>query len=265
MAEERCDTEAIRRQLLDHVRRLRAAGLEWVPAAPPLVVPPSSLVPHPSSLSAELPLLASLEEPAVAPARGLSLDERRTALRVLAEEVKGCTLCAELCSTRTQIVFGDGQPGVELCFIGEAPGADEDAQGIPFVGPAGQMLNRIITGCGLRRDEVYICNILRCRPPGNRTPLPNEANNCRPFLERQLELVQPKFICALGACAAQNLLQTTMSVGKMRGRFLDYKGVPVLVTYHPSYLLRYPEEKRKVWEDMKLLLTRMGKPIPGRD
>jgi DNA polymerase len=167
-------------------------------------------------------------------------------------------------ATRTQIVFADGPPGVELCFVGEAPGADEDAQGLPFVGAAGQLLNKIIVACGLKREEVYICNILKCRPPGNRTPLPNEAANCRGFLERQLDLVQPKFICALGGSAATNLLQTTLSLGKLRGKFHDYRGIPVMVTYHPAYLLphRAPEKKRDVWEDMKMLLKAMGREVP---
>jgi DNA polymerase len=160
-------------------------------------------------------------------------------------------------------VFGDGSPGEELCFIGEAPGADEDAQGLPFVGAAGQLLNRIIAAMGLKREEVYICNILKCRPPGNRTPLPNEAANCREYLDWQLELVQPKFLCALGGCAAQNLLGTTQPLGRLRGTFHDYRGIPVLCTYHPAYLLphRSPQKKKDVWEDMKLLLARMGRPV----
>jgi DNA polymerase len=152
----------------------------------------------------------------------------------------------------------------ELCFIGEAPGFDEDKQGEPFVGAAGQLLNRIIVACGMKREEVYICNILRCRPPGNRTPRPDEAANCRHFLERTLELIRPKYICCLGACAAQNLLQTPTPIGRLRGRFHQYKDIPVVCTYHPSYLLRSEsnEPKRQVWEDMKMLLARMGKPIP---
>jgi len=186
------------------------------------------------------------------------------ALQVLAQRVAACRRCPALVSTRTQTVFGVGQPGVELCFVGEAPGAEEDAQGEPFVGPAGQLLNRIITACRMKREEVYICNVLRCRPPGNRTPLPDECGNCREYLEEQLELVRPKFICALGGCAAQNLLGTTASLGRLRGRFHDWHGIPVLVTYHPSYLLphRNPAMKAEVWKDMKMLLARMGKPVP---
>jgi DNA polymerase len=196
---------------------------------------------------------------------GLSLDQRRQELVLLAEQVSQCSRCTALLSTRTKTVFGDGQAGAELCFVGEAPGAEEDAQGLPFVGPAGQLLNRIIAAMGMKREEVYICNVLRCRPPGNRTPLPNEAANCKEFLERQIELVQPKFICTLGSCAAQNLLGTTQSVGRLRGKFHEYRGTPVLCTYHPAYLLphRSPEKKKDVWEDMKLLLARMGRPVPA--
>ena len=130
-------------------------------------------------------------------------------------------------------------------------------------GDAGQLLNRIIAACGLKREEVYICNIVKCRPPQNRQPLPNEAANCREFLERQLELVKPKYIVAMGGCAAQNLLGTTQTIGKLRGRFHDYRGIPVLCTYHPAFLLpkRSPEKKKDVWEDMKILLRRMGRPV----
>lgn len=257
MSEDLTPADLVRRQLLARLRSLHAAGVDWLPLGPPLEIaaptPPPAAAPAGSLLEIAAPDLAA----------GLTVEQRQQALRVLDDEVRGCTRCAELCSTRTQTVFGQGEPGAELCFLGEAPGADEDAQGVPFVGAAGQMLNRIITACGLRRDEVYICNILRCRPPGNRTPLPTEAANCRDFLDRQLALVQPKYICCLGACAAQNLLQTTASVGRLRKRFHDYRGAAVLVTYHPSYLLRTPEMKREVWEDMKLLLTRMGRPIPA--
>src|SRR5262249_54771972 len=157
-----------------------------------------------------------------------------------------------------------GPAGAELCFVGEAPGADEDRQGEPFVGAAGQLLNRIIAACGMKREEGYICNILRCRPPGNRTPLPEEAANCRGWLDRQLELVRPKYVVALGACAAQNLLGTTTAIGRLRGRFHDYRGIPVLCTFHPAFLLRSPERKRDVWDDMKVLLARMGRPVPGQ-
>jgi DNA polymerase len=194
----------------------------------------------------------------------LTVEQRRQELKVLVDKVCQCARCPELASTRTQTVFGVGQVGAELCFIGEAPGADEDAQGEPFVGAAGQLLDKIIAACKMKREEVYICNIIKCRPPGNRTPLPNEAANCREFLEQQLELIQPKFICALGSTAARYLLNTTQGIGQLRGRFHDYRGIPVMCTYHPAYLLphRSPGKKKDVWEDMKMLLAKMGRPVP---
>jgi DNA polymerase len=193
------------------------------------------------------------------------VEERRRALEALAQRVAVCTRCPALASTRTQTVFGVGPLDPDLCFVGEAPGADEDRQGEPFVGAAGQLLDRIIAACGMKRQEVFICNILRCRPPGNRQPLPDEADHCREYLEATLELVRPKYICALGATAAKYLLGTASSISRLRGRFLDYRGIPVMCTYHPAYLLpsRSPEKKRDVWEDMKRLLARMGRPIPG--
>src|SRR5262249_40270464 len=160
-------------------------------------------------------------------------EQRRQELAVLAAEVALCHRCPELVISRTQTVFGVGPVGVELCFVGEAPGADEDAQGEPFVGAAGQLLNKIIAACKFKGEEVYICNTLKCRPPNNRAPLPNESANCRGYLRRQLELVQPKFLCALGTSAAQSLLGTTESIGKLRRRFHDFNGIPTICTYHP--------------------------------
>jgi uracil-DNA glycosylase family 4 len=254
------------RQLRQQVDSLRSAGVEWVPNAPlPAVIGTAKAARATSVQSSEK------AEP-VGPAGALfdggeqqlgSSEERRQELTVLAKSVSKCTRCGELACTRTQTVFGVGHLDPEICFVGEAPGADEDAQGEPFVGAAGQLLNRIITACGLKREEVYICNILKCRPPGNRLPLPDEAANCREYLERQIELVHPKFICALGACAAQNLLDTKLSIGKLRGQFQQYRGIPVLCTYHPAYLLRSPDKKRDVWEDMKKLLQRLGRPVPA--
>jgi DNA polymerase len=196
----------------------------------------------------------------------ISPDQRRRELSVLAEQVRTCPRCPELVATRTQTVFGVGPVDAELCFIGEAPGADEDRLGEPFVGPAGQLLNRILAACGFKREEVYICNVIKCRPPGNRTPKPEEAANCREYLDRQLDLVRPKYICCLGGTAAQHLLGTTAPLGKLRSRFHTYKGIPVLCTYHPAFLLphRQPAKKKDVWEDMQVLLKRMGRPVPNR-
>lgn len=182
-------------------------------------------------------------------------------LKILAQEVAGCTRCHELASTRTQTVFGVGDPQARLVFLGEAPGADEDKQGEPFVGRAGQLLNKILEACKLRREDVYILNILKCRPPGNRNPLPEESQNCRRFLHRQLELIKPEYICCLGSVAAQNLLETTETIGRLRGSVHQFRGVKVVCTYHPAYLLRNPSAKKQTWEDMKLLMRELGTPV----
>ncbi len=189
-------------------------------------------------------------------------DDRAAALAAVAREVAACKRCAELARTRTQTVFGAGNPCARLVFCGEAPGADEDRQGKPFVGRAGKLLTDIIQkGMKLLRQDVYILNILRCRPPGNRNPLPAEAANCREFLDRQLDIIRPECICCLGAVAAQNLLDTTSSIGKLRGRVHDYRGIKVVCTYHPAYLLRNPAAKKTTWEDIQLLMTEMGLPV----
>lgn len=178
-------------------------------------------------------------------------------LELLRAEVAICDSCQELAATRTQTVFGIGNPRARLCFLGEAPGADEDRKGEPFVGRAGQLLTKIITACRLAREEVYILNVLKCRPPGNRNPLPEEALNCRPFLDRQLALIQPEFVCCLGAVAAQSLLNTTASIGKLRGTIHQYQGIQVVCTYHPAYLLRNPAAKGDTWNDIKMLMRAM--------
>ena len=175
-------------------------------------------------------------------------------LEVLASEVAACTLCPELVANRTQTVFGVGNPDARLCFFGEAPGADEDRQGEPFVGRAGQMLTRIIENVlHLRREDVYILNVLKCRPPGNRNPTEEEAAHCQRFYERQLELIAPEFVCCLGAVAAHNLLSVTTPIGKLRGRWHRWRDARVVCTYHPAYLLRNPSAKKLTWDDMLLL------------
>ena len=257
MSEQSEPTPAdLARQLRQHLESLRAAGVHWLPA---------SDAPAESTLPAEAAAQPSLF-PANEPAPPSSVEQRRKELTILAERVSTCPRCTELVVSRTRTVFGVGPLDAELCFVGEAPGATEDQRGEPFVGEAGQLLDRIIAACGMKREEVYICNIVKCRPPGNRLPTTAEAGNCREYLERQLELVRPKFLCALGACAAQNLLGTTQAIGKLRGHFHDYKGIPVMCTYHPAFLLpgRSPHKKKEVWEDMKKLLERMGRPVPQR-
>ena len=171
-------------------------------------------------------------------------------LEELEQIVRTCTKCP-LAKTRTQTVFGTGNSHGKLVFVGEAPGHDEDVQGKPFVGRAGQLLTDIIEkGMKLKRSDVFICNVLKCRPPENRNPLPHEVECCEPFLIRQLELIQPRVICALGAYAAQTLLKTTETIGRLRGKWHFYHGIPLRATYHPAYLLRSPGEKRKTWEDV---------------
>ena len=190
-------------------------------------------------------------------ARQALLDEVHT-------RVISCEKCQELCSTRTQTVFGVGNPTSRLVFLGEAPGADEDRLGEPFVGKAGQLLDKILAACTLRREDVYILNILKCRPPGNRNPTEIESANCEQFLRSQLDIIQPEYICCLGSVAAKNLLKTETSIGRLRGRFHDWRGIQVLATYHPAYLLRNPAAKAEVWKDMQFLAKEMGIELPPR-
>lgn len=199
------------------------------------------------------------------------VERRRQALQALDEQrVKVCTRC-HLSQTRTKTVFGQGHPAARLVFVGEAPGHDEDMQGLAFVGRAGQLLTRMIEAMGLTRDEVFICNILKCRPPQNRDPAPDEISSCWPYLDEQLRIIQPEVIVALGKPAAQTLLRTTESIGRLRGQWHNYYisgtpmvGEPTLLmpTFHPAYLLRSPQEKGKAWSDLKLVMEKLSLPIP---
>lgn len=188
----------------------------------------------------------------------LGLNDRQQALEIIQAEVRACQLCPELASSRTQTVFGIGNIAPRLVFVGEGPGADEDRTGEPFVGAAGQLLNKILMACKLKREEVYIFNTVKCRPPGNRNPSQTELDNCWGYAERQLEILRPEFICCLGSVAAKRVLKTTQSLGRLRLRFHQYRGSRVVVTYHPAYLLRNESAKKHVWEDMKLLMKEMG-------
>jgi DNA polymerase len=172
----------------------------------------------------------------------------------LAEEVRRCTKCA-LHSTRTQTVFGVGNRRAQWMFVGEAPGADEDRQGEPFVGAAGKLLNAMLAALGLKREEVFIANVLKCRPPNNRDPQASEVEQCEPYLIRQIELVQPKLIVALGRHAAHSLLKTDLALARLRGQPHSYQNIPLVVTYHPAYLLRTPSDKRKAWDDLRRART----------
>ena len=191
--------------------------------------------------------------------------ERTDRLRVICADVARCARCAELASSRTQTVFGSGNPTSELVFVGEGPGADEDAQGLPFVGRSGKLLTDMIEkGMGIPRDSVFICNVVRCRPPQNRNPRPDEAAACRPFLDATLDVVRPKFICCLGSIAAKNLLDVDVPIGRLRGKVHDYRGMKVICTYHPAYLLRNPPAKKDAWADLQLLMREMGLPTPTK-
>ena len=190
--------------------------------------------------------------------QSLPLAQRQQQLTVLQSLVSECTRCEELANSRTQTVFGVGDPTARLVFVGEGPGADEDRQGEPFVGAAGQLLNKILDACQLSREQVYILNVVKCRPPRNRNPSDSERSCCWGYAREQLEILQPEFICCLGSVAAKSLLNTKQPLGRMRQQFHAYRGSRVIVTYHPAYLLRTPSAKRHVWDDMKLLMKAMG-------
>ena len=186
------------------------------------------------------------------------------ALAAIREDIGDCTRCKLHTLGRKQIVFGVGNPQAELMFVGEAPGADEDTQGIPFVGRAGQLLTKMIEAMGFRRDDVYIANVIKCRPPENRNPEPDEVESCEPFLFKQVAAIQPKVIVALGSFAAKTLLKTTAPISRLRGRVYEYQGAQLVPTFHPSYLLRSPGEKRAAWEDLKIALGLLGREVPRR-
>ncbi len=189
--------------------------------------------------------------------------EKEAALEPIRAEVVDCTLCG-LCEGRTNTVFGVGDALARLLFIGEGPGREEDLLGEPFVGRAGELLDKIIGAMGLKREQVYIANIVKCRPPENRNPTPEEMAACLPYLKRQIEVLQPDVICALGGVAAKALLSTDLSVGRLRGEFHNYAEIPVRVTYHPAYLLRSPHEKAKTWQDIKAVMEFLGLELPAR-
>lgn len=285
------DREILLRAVRQRLEALALAGLDRIPRPPalaaapprpvappprveapptppqPRVEPPPVARPAPAPIPT-VPVAASIgslfEEPAmdgpVVPAA-----ERPARLAELAAEVAACEKCPLLAPTRTQTVFGVGSPTARLMFIGEAPGADEDRTGVPFVGKSGMLLTDMITkGMGLAREDVYIANVLKSRPPDNRNPLPEEVAHCRPFLERQIAIIRPEFLCILGKVAASALLETALPLGRLRGKWHSYRGIPTIVTYHPSYLLRYPLGKKDAWVDLQTLMRAMGLKGPGR-
>ena len=222
--------------------------------------------------TAREPVLSVPSVPSVLPVRAPATGSRAERLAALRGPVLACTRCPQLVKSRTQVVFGVGNPEAELMFVGEAPGEDEDRQGEPFVGKAGQLLTKIIEAMALRREDVYIANVLKCRPdmppgmPGNRKPKPAEMETCKPYLLEQIEIIQPRALVALGATAMEGLLGETAPMARLRARWHDFGGTPLMATYHPAYLLRNQSlsEKRKVWEDMLMVLEKLGKPITDR-
>jgi len=216
----------------------------------------------------EAPEVSRSRPSVVAEIRHIEAVERDEALRALRQDIGDCLRC-RLSSGRTNVVFGVGNPHARLMFAGEAPGADEDARGVPFVGRAGELLTRMIEAMGTSRDQVYIANIVKCRPPGNRDPQPDEIGTCIGFLHRQIEIVRPEIIVTLGRVAVQALLDTKAPIGKLRGRIQEYEGpggmrIPVMPTYHPAYLLRSPGQKKYAWEDLQQVMARLGWQAPPR-
>lgn len=232
-----------------HAASPRMAPDLVAPTRPPAGFQPPSSQPSP-------PLPAASAQQAEAPVKTPDGEERAAQLAALAAMVAGCTHC-RLSEGRTKVVFGSGNPNAELMLIGEGPGAEEDRQGLPFVGAAGELLTKIIQAMDLRRDDIYIANVVKCRPPGNRDPQPDEVAACRGFLEKQIALVQPQVIVALGKVAAQTLLGNESPIGQMRGRWYRIHGIPAMVTYHPAALLRNPALKRPTWEDMQQVRDRL--------
>jgi uracil-DNA glycosylase len=222
--------------------------------------PPRPAFPQPSAAASAPPPL-----PVV---KGASLFEsiervEGDTLERIREDIGDCKRC-KLCEKRTNIVFGTGNANAELVFVGEGPGHDEDIQGLPFVGRAGKLLTQMIEAMGLRRNDVYICNVVKCRPPENRTPEPDEIETCSPFLFRQLAVIQPKAIVCLGAVAFQALLGAKQSISRLRGQWLEFRGIPLLATYHPAYLLRNPNAKGEVWDDLKKVMAHLGLKPPSK-
>ncbi len=279
--------EQLRTVLLQQLESLRAFGVQTVPkgfgnlkALPPAPTEksPSEASTHAPNRAADPAEKAAVADHAVAEPKtemavsgsdmpkerlgeGATLvppNQRADLLKVIQTEVENCETCEGLCANRNKTVFGVGDPNARLVFVGEGPSADEDRTGEPFAGDAGQLLDKILAACKLSRDQIYILNTVKCRPPGDRNPTETELANCWPYGIRQLEIIQPEFICCLGSVAAKTILKTKLSIGKLRGQFHSFGSSKVLVTYHPAYLLHTPSAKKHTWNDMKMLMSEMG-------
>jgi uracil-DNA glycosylase family 4 len=238
-----------------------------MPAAPIPVVEESSLPKSAPKLQPEKTStpLRDILPPATGPSLFEVVDRvKGDTLLKIREDIGDCTRC-KLHKGRHKIVFGDGNPKAELVFIGEGPGADEDMQGLPFVGRAGKLLTQMIEAMGLRRKDVYICNVVKCRPPENRAPEPDEVTTCSPYLLRQIDVIQPKVIVCLGAVAAKTLLETTRGISQFRGEWLQWRGRRLMATYHPAYLLRNPNAKGEVWKDLQKVMAELGLQVPKKN
>jgi uracil-DNA glycosylase family 4 len=235
-------------------------------AAAPVRVQPAAAVAAVVSSELQVPMAKPVSFDALAPLPAASVPavERAAALEAIRADIGDCTRCPLAYAGRHNIVFADGDPNAKLMFVGEGPGADEDATGLPFVGKAGQLLNNMIAAMGVTREQVYIANIVKCRPPGNRTPEPVEATTCSQFLLRQIDVVQPQVIVALGATAATYLLGVRQSLASLRGRWYSCRGAKVAVTYHPAFLLRDPRQKGEAWKDLQMVMVEMGLQPPKK-
>jgi uracil-DNA glycosylase len=291
------ELELLNRQLRQRLESLSRAGLDRIPAPamPPISEAPRARlpVPHPSDSAEEedgavvppppdkfgpVEARKTVAPPPVPVLGGTLFDieeasepmvpqeERPRRLAELRDEVAACQKCPLLVANRTQTVFGEGSPNARLMFVGEGPGETEDRTGRPFVGRAGQLLTDMITkGMGLAREDVYIANIVKSRPPDNREPFPEEVRNCLPYLERQIAIIRPQFLCILGSPAAKALLETAVGVTRLRSKWHRYRGIPTVVTFHPAYLLRNPASKKDTWEDLQMLMGAMGIKPPSRN
>ena len=249
-----------------HLEYQRALGVKSIEMGSPAIrVPaaPSTAVPIPDKQVGTTPTAPAAVK-ATATAGAPAQNEQPVTLESIREEIGDCTRC-KLHKGRTSIVFGEGDPKAAILFVGEGPGFEEDQQGRPFVGAAGQLLTDIIVkGMKVRREDVYICNIVKCRPPNNRNPEPDEVEACIGFVKKQIAAIKPKVIVTLGNVPTQNLLGTKAGITKLRGNWQEYEGIPVMPTFHPSYLLRSPGEKKYVWEDVKLVMRKLGMPVPEK-
>ena len=268
MADQSQTGEQVRRAARQRLESLARSGLDFLPKPKPQTVVVHAEIASPVVEAAAVePAPVVMEQTMPRPKKSLTSDkpvERAAALEVIADKVSKCTRCPVLVANRTKTVFGVGNPMSKVVFFGEAPGADEDKTGEPFVGRAGQLLNKIIEACTWKREDIYIMNVVKCRPPENRKPEDDEVENCSEYRQYQFDIIRPQYIVCLGATAAQALLGKQWSIGKLRGKLHDYNGMKVLATYHPAYLLRNPDAKRDVWEDMQILLKDMGVVLPKK-